>query len=353
MMPLRAFYFLLAAAICVLLPVAALCQAAHQPDGKQQIANLGTCTLASGQTIQDCRVGYRTFGSLNAARDNAVIMPSWLNGRSEDLVPLFGAAQTPTRLVDTSKFFGIAFDAFGDGVSSSPSNSRRQPGPDFPLFTMEDMARAQYRVLTETLHLTHIHAVTGLSMGAHQVFAWAVLYPKFLDIAVSIVGSPQATPFDLLSKQIAVDAIQSDPAFLGGRYTTEPPLKLANELGTLMVAAPGFRNQQVTRDQFPAWLAKIESPQRQDANDRISQLQAILHHDVLHGRTIAQAAREANVRFLVIVAAEDRMVTPQPSLDWAAAIHAETYISPGTCAHLIMECDAPAVSERVQAFLAR
>jgi homoserine O-acetyltransferase len=352
MMRLRASAVLVAVG-CILLPGSSLCQAAKQSNGEQQIANLGTCTLASGQTILDCRVGYRTFGSLNASRDNTVIMPSWLNGRSEDLIPLFGAVPSPTRLVDTSKFFGIAFDAFGDGVSSSPSNSSRQPGPDFPIFTMEDMARAQYRVLTETLHLTHIHAAIGLSMGAHQVFAWSVLYPKFLDVAVSIVGSPQATPFDLLSKQITIDAIRSDPAFLGGRYTTEPPLKLANELGTLMVSAPGFRNQQVTREQFPTWLAQIEAPQRQDANDRISQLEAILHHDVLHGRTIAEAARETNVRFLVIVAAEDRMVTPQPALDWAAAIHAETYVSPGTCAHLIMECDAPAVSERVQAFLAR
>ena len=321
--------------------------------GQQQIANLGTCPLGSGQIILDCRVGYRTFGALNAARDNAVIMPSWLNGRSEDLIPFFGPKPTPTLLVDTSRFFGIAFDAFGDGVSSSPSNSPRQPGTAFPPFTMEDMANAQYRVLTETLHLTHIHAVTGLSMGAHQVFAWAVLYPKFVDLAVSIVGSPQATPFDLLSKQITIDAIQSDPAFLGGRYTAEPPLKLANELGTLMVAAPGYRNQQVTREQFPVWLAKIEAPQRQDANDRISQLEAIIHHDVLHSRTIAQAARDAGVRFLIIVAAEDRMVTPQPALDWAAAIHAEAYVSPGTCAHLIMECDAAAVSQRVQAFLAR
>lgn len=322
-------------------------------EGEQRFAELGACPLASGQVIRDCRVGYRTFGALNAARDNAVIMPTWLNGRSEDLIPLIGATDSPERLIDTSKFYAIAFDAFGNGVTSSPSNSPRQPGPAFPVFTIEDMVRAQYRVATEVLGLTHLHAAVGLSMGAHQVFAWAVLYPKFLDLAVPIVGSPQVTPYDLLSKQIVIDAIEADPGYLGGRYKTEPQLKLANALGTMIVSAPAYRNQEVTRARFPAWLAKIEAPQRQDANDRVWQLKAIMSQDVLHGRSIAEAARATPAKFLVIVAAQDRMVAPQPAIDWAKATGAEMYISPGACAHLIMECDSATVSERVQRFLAK
>lgn len=321
-------------------------------DAAQQWVELGSCPLASGETIQGCRVGYRTFGKLDTAKDNVVIMPSWLNGRSEDLVSLFGDKPSEKRLVDTSKFFGIAFDAFGDGVSSSPSNSKSQPGPAFPVFTMEDMARAQYRVLTEKMGITHLHAAIGLSMGAHQVFAWAALYPAFLDQAIPIVGSPQATSFDLLSKQIVIDAINSDPAYNGGHYATEPPLKLANAIGVQMVSAPQYRNSQWPRDKFPLWLADVEKPQRQDANDRVWQAKAILLHDVLHGKTIAEAAKGSSaVKFLVIVAAEDRMVTPQPALEWARALGAETYVSPGTCAHLIMDCDAEAVAGRVTRFL--
>ena len=320
----------------------------------QQIANLGTCPLASGQVILDCRIGYRTFGSLNAAKDNAVLMPTWLNGRSEDLLSLFGPTPTSQRLVDTSKFFGIAIDAFGDGVSSSPSNSPKQPGTTFPVFTMEDMAHAQYRVLTEVLGVHHLHAVLGLSMGAHQVFAWSVLYPKFLDLAVPIVGSPQATSFDLLSKQMVIDAIEQDPGYNHGHYTTQPLLKVANEIGVILVSAPQYRNQEHPRPDFSAWLASIDTQQRQDANDRVWQLKAILAHDVLHGRTIAEAAQTtAPVHFLVIVAAQDRMVTPQPALEWARALSAPTYVSPGTCAHLIMNCDAPAVVDQVTKFLDR
>ncbi|MBB5055947.1 homoserine O-acetyltransferase [Granulicella aggregans] len=322
-------------------------------DGELKIAELGTCKLASGKVILDCRVGYRTYGRLDAAKDNAVIMPSWLNGRSEDLSSLFGAMPSPKRLVDTSRFFCIAFDAFGDGISSSPSNSRQQAAINFPEFNMEDMARAQYRVVTEVLGIKHLHAAIGLSMGAHQVFAWTTLYPNFIDLAVPIVGSPQVTPFDLLSKQIAIDAIESDPGYQGGKYTVEPQLKLANAVGALIVSAPGYRNEQTTREKFPQWLGELEAPQRQDANDRVWQLKAILAHDILHGKTIAEVARATPVKFLIIVAAEDRMVTPQPALDWAKAARAETYVSPGTCAHLIMNCDAEAVSERVQRFLAQ
>ncbi len=322
-------------------------------DGVKQVAELGSCPLASGKAIEDCRVGYRTFGKLSAARDNVVIMPSWLNGRSEDLIGLFGVAASGKRLVDTSKFFGIAFDAFGDGVSSSPSNSSQQPGSAFPVFTMEDMAQAQHRVLIEVLGIKHIRAAIGLSMGAHQVFAWAALFPGFLDEAIPIVGSPQVTSFDMLSKQIVIDAIEDDPEYQGGHYTTEPALKLANAIGAQMVSAPQYRNSQWPREEFAAKLQEIEAPQRQDANDRVWQAKAILLHDVLHGKTIAEAARASSaVKFLIIVAAEDRMVTPQPALAWAKALGSETYISPGTCAHLIMDCDAQAVFERVTRFLA-
>jgi homoserine O-acetyltransferase len=335
------------------LVAALMIASAGRAEESQKIAELGSCALQSGKVVLDCQVGCRTFGTLSADASNVVVMPSWLNGRSEDLAPFFGENETGHRLVDTSRFFGVAFDAFGDGVSSSPSNSRRQHGPEFPLFTMEDMVRAQYRVLTEVLHVRHVHAAVGLSMGGEQVFAWAVLFPQFVDLAVPIVGTPQVTSFDLLSKQIVIDAIEADPEYKHGRYVAEPQLKLANAIGTMIVSAPQYRNAEVPRSKFAEWLKTVESPQRQDANDRMWQAKAIMHHDVLHGRTIEEVARGVPVKFLVIVAAEDRMVTPQPALEWAKAVGAETYISPGSCAHLIMSCDAEAVSSRVKRFLAR
>ena len=322
-----------------------------QQEGEQQFADLGRCTLESGQAIEHCRVGYRTFGHLNAARDNAVLMPTWLYGKSGDLAGLFGDGSSASHLVDTRRLFGIAIDAFADGVSSSPSNSETQHGVDFPAITMHDMINAEYRVVTETLGLKHLRAVVGLSMGGEQTFAWAVAYPGFFDLAVPILGTPRLTSYDLQVKEIMLGTIYSDPEFHDGRYTQQPGLKLANLFGALTVTTPEFRNQQTPRNRFEQFVQTTEAQQPIDANDRVAQLKAVVRHDVIGKRTLAEAAHATTARFLIIVAAEDHLVNPGPALEWAAALGAPTYISHGSCAHLIMNCDAAEVSRRVREFL--
>lgn len=98
------------------------------PDRQQQFADLGVCKLVDGQQITSCRLGYRTWGRLNAERSNAVLFPTWFSGTSASLADSIG----PNGLVDPGKYFVVAVDALGDGVSSSPSNSRpRSTGPIF------------------------------------------------------------------------------------------------------------------------------------------------------------------------------------------------------------------------------
>jgi homoserine O-acetyltransferase/O-succinyltransferase len=320
-------------------------------NGVQQFAELGQCKLQSGKVIEHCRVGYRTFGALNAARDNTVVMATWLYGVSGDLAPFFGTQPSNQLLVDTSKFFGVALDAFGDGVSSSPSNSKTQPAVEFPQFTTGDMVQAQYRVLTEVLHLKHLHAVVGLSMGGEQTYMWASLHPEFFDLAVPIIATPRLTTYDLLTKQVMLETILGDPAYKNGKYTVEPELKLANLLGDLVVTSPAYRNQETPRMDFESFVKKSESPIAIDANDRVWQMRAVMAHDVIGSRPPEEVAKASPQHYLIIVSALDRMVNPQPSLAWAAAKGAPTYISQGTCAHIIMNCDAVAVSTRVRAFL--
>jgi len=330
---------------------AAVTLPAQAQDGAQQFAELGQCKLESGLVIEDCHVGYRTFGHLNAAQDNAVLMPTWLYGRSGDLVPLFGNESSPQHLVDTSRFYGIAIDAFSNGISSSPSNSPHQPATDFPAFTLRDAVQAQYRVMTEALHLKHLHAVVGLSMGGEQTFVWSVMYPSFFDLAIPVLGTPRLTTYDLVVKQIMVESIEGDPAYNRGHYTSEPALKMANLFGALVVTSPTLRNQETPRSQLASYIAQAEAPQPIDANDRLWQLRAIMRQDVIGDRSLAEAAHSTKAHFLVIVSGEDHLVNPQPALDWAAALSAPIYVSTGTCAHLIMNCDAARVSSRVRTFL--
>jgi len=98
----------------------------------QKHALLGDFKLESGEFIRDCQIGYRTFGTLNEEKSNAILFTTWASGTTEQLVSNFG----PGKVVDSTKYFIVAIDALGNGVSSSPSNSRLQPRMKFPQFTI-------------------------------------------------------------------------------------------------------------------------------------------------------------------------------------------------------------------------
>jgi len=154
---------------------------AFPQSGRQQVALIGDLILASGETLLDCRIGYRTFGTLTADRSNIVVMLTWFTGTTGDLSELVG----PGRLVDSSSYYVIAIDALGNGVSSSPSNSTRQPRMHFPKVSVADMVRSQYELLTRVLLIDHVKAVVGASMGGMQAFEWQVAYPSFMDKTVA------------------------------------------------------------------------------------------------------------------------------------------------------------------------
>jgi homoserine O-acetyltransferase len=114
-----------------------------------QRADLDRCRLERGAVIENCQIGYRTAGTLNGDRSNAILFPTWFSGTSGDLVGQLG----PDGLVDTSRYYVVLVDALGNGVSSSPSTSRDHPDSTFPVFSVADMVETQHRLLTETLGL--------------------------------------------------------------------------------------------------------------------------------------------------------------------------------------------------------
>ena len=330
-------------AVCQTQPLAA--------DGTLRFADLGTCKLVSGRQIENCRLGYRTWGKLNAERSNAVLFPSWFSGTSENLSGAIGA----NGLVDPAKYFVIAVDALGDGVSSSPSNSDSQHGPDFPAFTLRDMVNAEYRLATETLGLKYLHAVMGISMGGQQTFEWMVDYPTFMDVAIPIVGSPRPNSRDLLLYSADSDAVKSDPAWDHGRYTKPPAAGLAEMIWELNLTTPENYARTHPRQKFEAehetMMSKGILPF--DANDWLAQLDAIIHLDVAHGGSMEEAARRVKARVLVVSAAQDHMVNPKPALDFAALLGAKTFILKGDCGHIATGCEAATLDPVVRAFLAQ
>ena len=333
--------------VCVLGCLAVAPPAIAAQQGEQQIADLGVCKLASGKKIENCRIGYRTWGSLNAARSNAVLFPTWFSGVSANLAD----AVKPEGLVDPTKYFVIAVDALGDGVSSSPSNSAAQHGPDFPAFTIEDMVNAEYRLATETLRLKHLHAVMGISMGGIQTFEWMVDYPEFMDEAIPIVGTPRPNSRDLLLCRTDEDAVKSDPEWRQGRYAQPIAAPVAELIWQLNLTTPA--NYARTHKSFDTEYARLMANGIRpfDANDWLAQLEAVAHHDISHGGTMEDAAKRVKARVLVINAAQDEMVNPQPALDFATLLGAKTLVLEGDCGHLATSCEAAKLDPAVRAFL--
>jgi homoserine O-acetyltransferase len=103
---------------------------------------------------------------LNSDKSNVVLFPTWLAGTTQELIDM--GLIGPGKIADSSKYFIVAVDAFGNGVSSSPSNSRHQHNQAFPRFSIKDMVNAQHFLLTPYLHLPLLHGVISISMGGND-----------------------------------------------------------------------------------------------------------------------------------------------------------------------------------------
>src|SRR2546423_11842955 len=207
-----------------------------------RFAELGDFKLVSGAMIRDCRIGYRTFGKLSGDKSNAIVFTTWASGTTDQAKSIIG----PGKLMDGDKYFVVAIDALGNGVSSSPSNSRQQPRMSFPRFTLRDTVNTQYELLVKVLQLNHVKAVMGISMGAMQTFQWMVSYPDFMDQAIPIVGSPRLAPYDLLLWQAPIDAIMKDRGWEDGKYSRNPARAAGYGFGALLLTTPGHYHQQMT-----------------------------------------------------------------------------------------------------------
>src|SRR3954463_890207 len=152
------------------------------------IANFKT---ESGVTLPQARVVYGTYGHLNAAKDNVVLLPSHYMANHHGYEWLIG----PGLALDTANLFLVATELFGNGSSSSPSNTPEPfHGPRFPVTTIRDNVEAVHRLLVDELRIIHLRAVIGFSMGAEQAFQWAVSYPSFADRIVATSGTAKAWP---------------------------------------------------------------------------------------------------------------------------------------------------------------
>jgi homoserine O-acetyltransferase/O-succinyltransferase len=317
--------------------------------GTLQYADLGDYPLENGQIIRDCRIAYRTFGTLNASQSNAVLFPTWFAGTTQELIDL--GLIGPGKLADSAKYFVIAVDAFGNGVSSSPSNSKHQPEQLFPRFSIKDMVNTQHLLLTRHLHLPHLHGVIGISMGAMMTYQWTVSYPEFLDKAIAISGSPRLTSYDLILWQAELSAIE--PA-QNHRERKTSAMKTLAAIHHLHLRTPRYIATHTAPEAVPQYLSSAEKDlMKYDTFNWAWQLKAIIGHDIYRsfGNSAEQSAKAVRAKTFIIWAQQDLMVNPEPAQTYAKHLQADTFVLTGDCGHLAFLCEGEMLRTAVNHFL--
>lgn len=357
------------------------------------IFSAGTMTTRSGRTLREVRVGYETYGHLNAGRDNAVLVCHYFAGnahaagRHDERDPLTGwwdAAIGPGKAFDTERYFVICSDSLvnlnvhdGLTVTTGPAtidpDNGRPYGPDFPVVGMTDMVSVQ-KALLDHLGIGRLVAVAGPSAGAMQALEWSVLFPQHVPrVVAAIPPGLRMHPFagalmDCWARQIMLDADWRE-----GRYDPANPPKKglleAFRLMNLTALSPesverlgGWGAADAGRDpalalahEFAAdaMLAGLARPRVEvtDANHLLYMARACKLFDVTSRLDGARA------KYLLLPAESDQLFAPALSETAvaqlrAAGLEAELAVIPGKGGHLDGLMQVAAVQERIAAFLA-
>jgi homoserine O-acetyltransferase/O-succinyltransferase len=285
---------------------------AHTPQQPpHQFFSEGDLKLESGEAIKDFSISYVTHGKLNEKKSNAILMVTALGGNHHRIDFMIGAGKP----LDPDKYFIICTDAIGNGLSTSPSNSKAQARMSFPKFTIRDMVESQYRLLKEKFGIERVVAVIGPSMGGMQALQWGVSHPDFMDALVAMVPLARTPAWSVAVVEATRKAIMNDPAWKDGNYDTPPEkgVRLWRDILNLLSArtpdmySAQFKNQL---DVLP-WMEAQENAALKafDANDYIYQTFAYERHDVgttpgFNGDT-AKALAAIKAKTLILTGTKD------------------------------------------------
>jgi homoserine O-acetyltransferase len=173
----------------------------------------------SGTVLPEAHITYGTYGHLNAKKDNVILLPSHYMAKLRGYEWIIG----PGKALDTTKLFLVATELFGNGRSSSPSNTPEPfHGPRFPVMTIRDNVEAVHQLLTEVFKVSHLKAVIGFSMGGQQAFQWAVSYPDYMDGIVATSSTAKTYGHGIVRLEGQIAALTADDAFQKGDYKIEP-----------------------------------------------------------------------------------------------------------------------------------
>ncbi len=179
----------------------------------------GNVVLQSGRTFPGMSIAYKTYGTLNADKSNVIVYPTSYSAQHYDtewLVRSGGA-------LDPDKYFILIPNLFGNGLSSSPSNTPWPlTGDRYPDVTYHDAVRVQQRLLAEVFGISKVKLVYGWSMGAMQAYHWAVAFPELVERIAVVCGSARCAPHNAVFLESVRAALTADAAYVDGAFTARP-----------------------------------------------------------------------------------------------------------------------------------
>jgi homoserine O-acetyltransferase/O-succinyltransferase len=316
--------------------------------------------LSSGASIADYSLTYETYGTLNAARSNAVLVCHALNA-SHHVAGVYADQPKnvgwwdnmvgPGKAVDTNRFFVVGVNNLGScfgstGPMSINSATGKPYGAGFPVVTVEDWVDAQAR-LADALGIQRFAAVMGGSLGGMQALAWATRYPARIGHCVAIATTPRLSAQNIAFNDVARTAIQSDPDFHGGDYyawgvVPKRGLRVARMIGHITYLSGDDMAEKFGRalrgkgaaDAYAFGYGaefEVESYLRYqgdkfseyfDANTYLLITRALDYFDPAreHGGDLAQALAPARAKFLLASFTTDWRFSPERSREIVQAL---------------------------------
>lgn len=263
----------------------------------------------SGATLPALHTAYATHGTLAADKSNVILLlPGTANTRHSS-----DGYVGPGKAFDTDRYFVIAVDAIGGGMSSQPSDGLYGA---YPRYTIGDMVRAQRELLTRRFGLdgVPVHAVAGASMGSFQALEWCISFPDAVRNAVLLVPAPRSTNALKLATREMIDAIALDPAWSEGDYV-EPPirgLRMAGRLYYPWIVSDAFIDS-MTPDRLEEQLRTMADRWSEwDAWSLIRRYEASSSYDAAASfdGDLALALGRVTAKLLLLPTSTDRLLSP-------------------------------------------
>lgn len=304
-----------------------VCQPA-QAQSNVQVAELGECKLESGQVIKDCRLRFATRGTMNADKSNVVV---FLPSANYDSAALLQVDVEPTGLLDFKRFHVIAIDRIGSGLSTSPSNSKQQPGDQFPKITMRDQVNIYRQLLRDKLGLTKVRGIVGLDMGADELFDWMVMYPDDLERAVVLWGTPRPTGWDALQRNVLLDALATSDGTPKGNANAR---RMLAGLMALNQYSPAYHSKYTLPGNAGMQIATYLADSSNlfvlgDLRDVAYVLRTWNTHDTYKpfGPVISaareKAAAQVKAKVMMVLSEDDHMSVPESAMQFGSQIKAK------------------------------